>query len=86
MYEILGKSLGSAVRHYVGNSLGWDVEFRGDTGRLWWRKDEPQPTVEQLQEALWKGNWEEVRKLRRQISEGSRYDLCDVSVPPGTCS
>ena len=81
MYEILGKSLGSAVHHYVGNGLGWDVEFRGETGTLRWRKDEPQPTVEQLQEALWKGNWEEVRRHRNELLVATDfYALSDVTL------
>ena len=68
MYEALGKRLGTALFYFVGDSVGYEVSFRGqEVGTLTWFKDEPMPTLEQLQEALWKGDWSEVRKHRNEL-------------------
>ena len=67
MYDALGKQLGTAVFYFVG-PVGWEVSFAGkETGTLTWHRDEPLPTLEQLQEALWKGTWAEVRTRRNEL-------------------
>jgi len=81
MYDELGKQLGTAVFYFVG-PVGWEVSFAGkETGTLTWHRDEPLPTLEQLQEALWKGTWAEVR-TRRDIllAETDFYALSDVTM------
>jgi len=81
MYDELGKQLGTAVFYFVG-PVGWEVTFAGkETGTLTWHRDEPLPTLEQLQEALWKGTWAEVR-TRRDIllAETDFYALSDVTM------
>jgi hypothetical protein len=68
MYDALGKRLGTAIFYFVGEFGGWDVSFGGrETGTVNWRRDEPLPTLEQLQEALWKGDWAEVRTHRNEL-------------------
>jgi len=84
MYDELGKQLGTAVFYFVG-PVGWEVTFAGkETGTLTWHRDEPLPTLEQLQEALWKGTWAEVR-TRRDIllAETDFYALSDVTMSAG---
>ena len=67
MYDALGKRLGTALFHFAGRD-GYEVSYGGkETGTLRWFKDEPLPTLEQLQEALWKGDWEEVRTHRNEL-------------------
>ena len=67
MYDALGKRLGAAMIYFAGDG-GWEVSFRGqEVGTLTWFKDEPMPTLEQLQEALWKGDWAEVRTHRNDL-------------------
>ena len=82
MYAALGNRLGSAVMHFVGSNDDWDVTFGGrETGTLRWRRDEPLPTVEELQEALWKGSWEETRTRRNELLvETDWYALSDVTM------
>mgnify|MGYP003628599602 CR=1 FL=1 len=81
MYDALGKRLGAAVLYFAGHG-GWTVSFRGqEVGVLTWLKDEPMPTLEQLQEALWKGDWSEVRKHRNELLvETDWYALSDVTM------
>jgi hypothetical protein len=81
MYDALGKQLGTAVFYFVG-PVGWEVSFAGkETGTLTWRRDEPLPTVEELQEALWRGSWEEVRTRRNELlAETDFYALSDVTM------
>jgi len=80
MYDALGKRLGTAVFYLVKDRSSWDVSFGGkETGTLRWFRDEPMPTVEELQEALWKGDWEEVRKHRTELLVATDfYALTDV--------
>ena len=67
--------IGTAVEAYVkqtfGESeLGVGYECRNDSPnipnstRLYWRRDDPEPTEEQLETALHLHNWEEVRRHR----------------------
>ena len=80
MYDSLGKRLGSAVFYFVGDFSKWEVFFNGkETGTLTWHRDEPLPTLEQLQEALWKGDWDNVRTHRNELlAETDFYALTDV--------
>ena len=80
MYDALEKRLGAAVWYFLGSRDGWEVSFRGkEVGTLTWRRDEPMPTLEQLQEALWKGDWSEVRTRRNELlAETDFYALSDV--------
>ena len=80
MYDSLGKRLGSAVFYFVGDFSKWEVSFNGkETGTLTWHRDEPLPTLEQLQEALWKGDWDNVRTHRNELlAETDFYALTDV--------
>jgi len=80
MYDSLGKRLGSAVFYFVGDFSEWEVSFNGkETGTLTWHRDEPLPTLEQLQEALWKGDWDNVRTHRNELlAETDFYALTDV--------
>ena len=80
MYDALGKRLGAALIYFVGESTGWEVSFGGkETGTLTWHRDEPLPTLEQLQEALWKGDWDNVRTHRNELlAETDFYALTDV--------
>ena len=82
MYDALGKRLGTALFYFVGESTGWEVSFCGkETGVLTWNRDEPLPTVELLQEALWKGDWAEVRTHRNTLlAETDFYALTDVTM------
>jgi hypothetical protein len=80
MYDALGKRLGTALFYFVEGSVGYEVSFRGkETGTLTWNRDEPLPTLEQLQEALWRGSWQEVRTRRNELLvETDWYALTDV--------
>ena len=80
MYDALGKRLGPALFYYVEGSVGYEVYCRGkETGTLTWNRDEPLPTLEQLQEALWRGSWQEVRTRRNELLvETDWYALTDV--------
>jgi hypothetical protein len=82
MYDALGKQLGTAVFYYAGPT-GWSVSFKGkDVGVLTWERDDPLPTLEQLQEALWVGSWAEVRTHRNEILAATDfYALSDVTMP-----
>jgi len=82
MYDALGKRLGTALLYFVGESTGWEVSFRGkEVGTLTWHRDEPLPTVDQLQEALWKGDWSEVRTHRTELLTATDfYALTDVTM------
>jgi len=82
MYDALGKRLGTALFYFVGGSVGYEVSFRGkETGTLTWNRDEPLPTVDQLQEALWKGDWSEVRTHRDELLAATDfYALSDVTM------
>ena len=81
MYDALGKHLGTALYYFAGRD-GY-VVTSNEAGKLTleWYKDEPEPTLEQLQEALWKGNWEEVRTHRNELLAATDfYALSDVTM------
>ena len=82
MYDELGKQLGAAVLYLVGDRIGWEVSFSGkETGTLTWHRDEPLPTLEQLQEALWRGSWETARAHRNELLAATDfYALTDVTM------
>ena len=82
MYDALGKRLGAALHYFVGDPTGYEISFGGrEVGTLTWHRDEPLPTVEELQEALWKGDWEEVRIHRNELLvETDWYALSDVTM------
>mgnify|MGYP001377747569 CR=1 FL=1 len=75
--------LGNAVRAYVnqnfpGEECGW-VFGDKDVYKLEWMHDSPEPTAEQLQDALWKGDWSEVRIHRNELLAATDfYALTDV--------
>ena len=81
MYDALGKRLGTALFYFAGRD-GYEVSFGGrETGNVTWHRDEPMPTLEQLQEALWKGDWAEVRTRRDELlKETDFYALSDVTM------
>ena len=82
MYDALGKRLGAALHYFVGDPTGYEISFGGrEVGTLTWHRDEPLPTVEELQEALWKGAWEEVRTHRDELLTATDfYALSDVTM------
>ena len=80
-YAVLGKQLATATLYFVGNPLDWQVEYRRDKGILTWHKEDPVPTLEQLQEALWKGDWTQVRIHRDELLTATDfYALSDVTM------
>jgi hypothetical protein len=81
MYDALGKRLGTALFYFAGRG-GYEVSFGGkETGTLTWNRDEPLPTLEQLQEALWRGSWEEARTRRNELlTETDFYANTDVTM------
>jgi len=84
MYEELGDKLGTAMYYFAGS--GGPQHYMVTTNAvgkltLEWYKDEPEPTLEQLQEALWKGNWEQTRTHRNVLlAETDFYALSDVTM------
>ena len=82
MYEPLGDKLGSAVFYFVGDFSKCEVFFDAKgTGTLTWHRDEPLPTLEQLQGALWKGSWGEARTRRNELLAATDfYALSDVTM------
>ena len=84
--------LGYAVQAYVKQTfgeleLGVGYECRNDTPnipnstRLYWRRDDPEPTEEQLETALHLHNWEEVRRHRDVLLAATDfYALSDVTM------
>jgi hypothetical protein len=85
-------NLGFAVEAYVKQTfgeleLGEGYECRNDTPeipnstRLYWRRNEAEPTEEQLETALHLHNWEEVRKHRDVLLAATDfYALSDVTM------
>ena len=80
--------LGVAVTAYVVQSFGEDQRgidywvFGEKNGlRLQWDRAEEEPTEEQLEAALYKANWDEVRKRRNiLLEETDFYALSDVTM------
>ena len=84
--------LGTAVEAYVKQTFGESevyvgYECRNDSPdipnsiRLYWRRDEAEPTEEQLEIALHIYNWEEVRKHRDVLLAATDfYALSDVTM------
>tara|TARA_R110002020_G_scaffold156133_11_gene337909 strand:- start:4 stop:351 length:348 start_codon:yes stop_codon:yes gene_type:complete len=78
--------LGIAVGAYVMQSFGEDQRdvgycvFAERSGlRLQWDRAEEIPTEEQLEAALYRSNWDEVRKRRNSLlAETDFYALSDV--------
>ena len=70
------RELGAATVAYVNQTFSEDeiefgTHFEVVDGRngltLYWRNDHPEPTDEQLEVALHRANWEEVRKQRNLL-------------------
>ena len=84
MYEELGDQLGTAMYYFAGSGGPQHyVVTSTEAGKLTleWYKDEPEPTLEQLQEALWKGNWEQTRTHRNVLlAETDFYANTDVTM------
>ena len=64
--------LGVATRAYANQNFpGEEYGAVFDDGRgvytLDWTHDSTEPTLDQLQEALWKGDWAEVRTHRNEL-------------------
>ena len=80
--------LGIAVGAYVVQSFGEDQRdvgywvFAERNGlRLQWDRAEEEPTDEQLEVALYRANWDEVRKRRNALLEETDfYALSDVTM------
>jgi hypothetical protein len=78
--------LGSAAKAYADQNFP-DEEYGAVFGdgrgvyTLDWTHDSPEPTLDQLQEALWKGDWEEVRIHRNELLAATDfYALSDVTM------
>jgi len=79
MYEELGNQLGAAIYYFAGTDGYMVTSTEGGKLTLEWYKDEPEPTLEQLQEALWKGSWEQTRTRRNELlAVTDFYALTDV--------
>ena len=83
---MVNEALGVAVTAYVVQSFGedqrnvdyWVFEERNGL-RLQWDRAEEIPTEEQLEAALYRSNWDEVRKRRNSLlAETDFYALSDV--------
>ena len=78
--------LGSAAKAYAGQNFPnekYGMVFGDGRGvyTLEWIHDSPEPTLDQLQEALWKGDWEEVRIHRNELLAATDfYALTDVTI------
>ena len=78
--------LGVAVNAYVlqafgGNQLNVDYFVIANRNglQLHWNREEDEPTDEQLETALYKANWDEVRRRRNVLlAETDFYALSDV--------
>ena len=78
--------LGVAANAYVAQSFGenqvnigyWVLANRNGL-RIHWNREEDEPTDEQLEVALYRANWDEVRKRRNVLLEETDfYALTDV--------
>jgi len=80
--------LGAATFAYVNQTfsdeqiqsgISFDVEDNNIGLTLFWNNDHPEPTDEQLEVALHRSNWEEVRKHRNELlAETDFYANTDV--------
>ena len=85
---MVNEDLGVAVTAYVVQSFGEDQRnvgywvFAERNGlRLQWDRAEEIPTDEQLEVALYRANWDEVRKRRNHLlAETDFYALSDVTM------
>ena len=85
---MVNEDLGVAVTAYVVQSFGEDQRnvgywvFAERNGlRLQWDRAEEEPTDEQLEVALYRANWDEVRKRRNVLLEETDfYALSDVTM------
>ena len=85
---MVNEDLGVAVTAYVVQSFGEDQRnvgywvFAERNGlRLQWDRAEEIPTDEQLEVALYRANWDEVRKRRNVLlAETDFYALSDVTM------
>ena len=84
------KELGAATLAYVNqnfseeeieSSVRWEVVDDNNGLTLFWRNDQPEPTDEQLEVALYRSNWDEVRKQRDALLAATDfYALSDVTM------
>ena len=85
---MVNEDLGVAVTAYVVQSFGEDQRNVGYWVcaeryglRLQWDRAEEEPTDEQLEVALYRANWDEVRKRRNVLLEETDfYALSDVTM------
>ena len=85
---MVNEALGVAVTAYVVQSFGEDQRnvgywvFAERNGlRLQWDRAEEEPTDEQLEVALYRANWDEVRQRRNVLlDETDFYALSDVTM------
>ena len=81
MYKELGDKLGAALYYFAGTDGYVVTSTENGSLSLEWYKDEPEPTLAQLQEALWRGDWAEVRTRRNELlSATDFYALSDVTM------
>ena len=84
------RELGAATLAYVNQTFSeeeiasdvrWEVVDDNNGLTLFWRNDHPEPTDDQLEAALHRSNWDEVRKRRNVLlAETDFYALSDVTM------
>ena len=84
------RELGAATLAYVNQTFSeeeiasvvrWEVVDDNNGLTLFWRNDHPEPTDDQLEVALHRSNWDEVRKRRNVLLAGTDfYALSDVTM------
>jgi hypothetical protein len=82
--------LGAATLAYVNQTfsdeqiqsgINFEVEDNNSWLTLFWNNDHPEPTDEQLEVALHRSNWDEVRKQRDALLTATDfYALSDVTI------
>ena len=84
------RELGAAALAYVNQTFSeeqmasdvrWEVVDGNNGLTLFWHNDYPEPTDKQLEVALHRSNWDEVRKRRNVLLEETDfYALSDVTM------
>ena len=84
------RELGAATLAYVNQTFSeeeiasvvrWEVVDDNNGLTLFWRNDHPEPTDDQLEVALHRSNWDEVRKRRNVLLAGTDFNaLSDVTM------
>ena len=84
------RELGAATLAYINQTFSeeqivsdvrWEVVDGNNGLTLFWLNDHPEPTDNQLEVALHRSNWDEVRKRRNVLlAETDFYALSDVTM------